>query len=140
MSTMRFVGSSPLKAQLFTFTYPHATGAGEPNVGDVVYIDNTGKAAKSDANGKQNIIGVVVAKSGGFVTVCMHGIVEVVADAAVNVGARLMSSANGRVRPVPAAGGTYSPADVENAKAVLGVALTSAASAGDKVIMALSVV
>jgi hypothetical protein len=139
---MSFVrdGNSPFIAVLFKNAFPHATGANEPNVGDMVVLNSSRQAEKSSANGQKNVIGVVISKYKGFVDVCMHGIVEVTANGAINVGDSVMTAPNGRVVAVPAAGATYSAADIENVKAIIGKALTPASAAGDKIIIALEVV
>ena len=142
MSTIVRVGSHPLIAQLFTFTFEYSTVAGEePSVGDVVILKSDGKVKKSDADFSLAALGVVLSKntSAGICTVCMHGIVAVTAAAAINRGAVVGSAANGRVKAIPAAGATYAASDVENAKAKIGKALTSAAAAGDTVVIALEV-
>jgi hypothetical protein len=139
---MSFVreGNSPFVAILFKNAFPHATGANEPNVGDVVVINSSRLVERSSANGQKNVLGVVVSKYRGFVDVCTHGVVEVTANAAINVGDMVMSAPNGRVVAIPNAGATYSATDIENLKAKIGKALTPASAAGDKIIIALSVV
>jgi hypothetical protein len=139
---MSFVreGNSPFVAVLFKNAFPHVSGANEPNVGDIVVLNSSKMVEKSTANGQKNVLGVVVSKYKGFADVCTHGVVEVTANGAINVGDMVMSAPNGRVVAIPNAGGTYSATDIENVKAKIGKALTSASAAGDKLIVALSVV
>lgn len=143
MSTITRVGSLPYVSPLDRFTFTYSTVAGEePSVGDVVVVKPDGTVKKADADFSLAAIGVVTAKrtSARLCTVAMQGIVQVTAASAISVGAVLGTATNGRVKPIPTAGGTYSPADTENAKARIGRALTSAAAAGDKIYMMLSVV
>jgi hypothetical protein len=139
MSTVRD-GSNPFVAILFKNTFPHKTGANEPAVGDVVVINSAKQVEKASADGQKNVIGVVVSKYSGYVAVCMHGVVEVTAAGAISVGDHVMTATGGKVKAIPAAGATYSATDVENVKAAIGKALTSASADGDKILIALSVV
>jgi len=139
MSTIVRIGSSPFVANLFTFTFKHVTGANEPSVGDVVSLNSSGDAQKVTADGER-AVGVVVSKSGGYVVVCMHGIVEVVAGGSISVGDRVYPAAGGKVKALGAAPATYTPSYHDSQNAVIGIALTSAAAADDKLIVALEVV
>lgn len=141
MSLITRVGTYPLISQLFTtsFTFSTATNE-EPAVGDVVMLKSDGTVKKSDADFSIAAIGVVIAKNSTVATVLLSGIARVISNGAINVGAVVGSSLNGRVKAIPTAGATYAPGDVENAKAIIGKALTSATGAGEAIIVALHVV
>ncbi|MEM4300341.1 MAG: hypothetical protein QW069_08645 [Candidatus Caldarchaeum sp.] len=143
MSLITRVGTLPYVSPLdrFTFTYS-AIPAEEPSVGDVVVLKPDGTVKKSDADFSLAGVGVVVSKRTSTRTcvVAMQGVVYVTAAAAVSAGAVVGTSTNGRVKAIPAAGGTYAASDTENAKARIGKALTSAAAADDKLYVMLSVV
>lgn len=143
VNTIVRIGSSPLIQQLFTSTFEYSTVAGEePSVGDVVILKSDGKVKKSDASLSEAALGVVLSKNTTekICAVILHGIVEVVASAAISRGNLIGSSLAGKVEKVPDVPATFDNADINKLKGVLGKALTSAAADGDKIIVALEVV
>lgn len=96
--------------------------------GQLVAVSGNGTIAPAGASSAA-VVGVAGhdAASGGRVTVYARGVVhESTASGAITAGAQLASGAAGTVASLAAAAGTTA-GDINNARAVIGVALTTAA-------------
>ena len=105
--------------------------------GDETVVPTSGASAK--------VLGVALkdAAQDELVTVITEGVVEVIAAGAISAGDKVQSAAGGKVAAFTAtkqytdsAGNTV---DVEDAKMIVGKAITSAAADGDKVKIKLEV-
>jgi hypothetical protein len=105
--------------------------------GDILIVSGNGTVAKCTTLQAQNYVGVAGedTAANGRVTVYSRGFIhESLADGAVNAGSQLNTSgtAGRQVVAAPATSATPAKADVDNARAIIGVALTTVAD-GQKV-------
>jgi hypothetical protein len=107
------------------------TASGAISGGDVLEVAGSGTVRKCTTATSQAYIGCAGedTPSGGRVTVFARGYVhESIAEATVTAGDQLVSSntGNAQVKTLPPLGGAPGQADVNSARAVMGVALTTA--------------
>lgn len=100
--------------------------------GDILAVSGSGTVAKTATLADPKVVGVAAhdAPSGGKLTVHGRGPVhESIADGAVTAGDLLTSTntANRQVKTLAAAGAAYVQAEANATRAVLGVAITTAA-------------
>ncbi len=116
------------------------TAAGTITGGDLVEVAGSGTVQKTTAGpsaglGSAKCVGVAGqdAIPGARVTVIMDRVVhEGAADGAINAGDQVMSSsvAGRQVKTVPVTGASPGKADVDQARVVTGIALTTAGDGG----------
>jgi hypothetical protein len=100
--------------------------------GDILIVSGSGTVAKCATLQAQNYIGVAGedTAANGRVTVFSRGFIhESIADGAVNAGDQLNTSgtAGRQVKSAPATSASPAKSDVDNARAIIGVALTTVA-------------
>lgn len=116
-----------------------STAAGTITGGDPVEVAGSGTVQRSTAGpnslGSLKCIGISAqdATAGARVTIIVDRVVhEGAADGAITAGDQLMTSsvAGRQVKTVPATGGAPGQVDVNQARAIVGIALTTAADGG----------
>ena len=118
--------------------YGYFEAGGNVNLGRIVYMNQNAEVLNATASHKATALGVAsatrrfsrtsadnIAKDGEMVTVVLRGRVKVIANSAITAGALVEAANNGRVTTHTAASANYDR--------VFGMALTSAAAAGDDV-------
>ena len=109
--------------------------AGTITGGDPVEVAGTGTVQKVAGVNSQKVVGVAAmdATAGGRVTVIVDRVVhDGLADGAITAGDQLVASsvAGRQVKTLPPLGGAPGQADVNAARAIIGIALTTASDGG----------
>ena len=110
-----------------------ATAGAAITAGQLVELTGDETVAPASA-GSTKVLGVAMkdAAAGELVTVITEGVVEVTAAGAVSAGSKVQAAANGQVS-------AWSATAAGDSAKLVGVALTSAAAAGDKIKIKLEV-